>query len=391
MKTIRLVSLASVLGALIVGAACGEDEALVRPRLDTGLDASTDAAGNEAGALACGAVVPTKYESAAFATNAAVELALAQRVAELEATMNSAEGASDAGVPAAADLKAIYNAGSPSLRAVSTTFAQTTLDGYLDAFEAALGKEWKPEDAEQDGGASEGGKYGDHHFSKTGVDLRAAAPKVLLGGALYNHVLGLVAAPVTEATVDRLLAAFGASTALAGRTDADAGAEADELIAGYASQRDDKSSAAPGPYRKVRTALLTMKAATAAGDKCNAERDAAVATFLSEWERATYATAIHYLDEAARTAADPLKGSNALHAFGEALGFIESFKGLPAEKRRITDPQIDALLTKIGTATAYKLVTGAGDRALKLNEAINDIALYQGFTPAEVEAFRKSF
>lgn len=391
MKTIRLVSLASVLGALLVGAACGEDEALVRPRLDTGLDAaSTDASGNEAGTLACGAVVPTQYESAAFATNAAVELALGQRVAELEATMKSTEGASDAGVPAA-DLKAIYNAGSPSLRAVSTTFAQTTLDGYFDAFEAALGKEWKPEDAEQDGGGAEGGKYGDHHFSKAGVDLRAAAPKVLLGGALYNHVLGLVAAPVTEATVDRLLAAFGASTAFAHRTDADAGAGADELIAGYASQRDDKASPTPGPYRKIRTALLTMKAATAAGEKCNAERDAAVATFLSEWERTTYATAIYYLDQAARTAADPLKGSNALHAFGEALGFIESFKGLPAEKRRISDAQIDALLAKIGTATAYKLVTGAGDRALKLNEAINDIALYQGFTPAEVEAFRKSF
>ena len=389
MKTIRLVSLASVLGALIVGAACGEDEALVRPRLDTGLDASTDASGNEAGTLACGAVVPTKYESAAFATNAAVELALAQRVAELEASMKSTEGASDAGAPAAADLKATYNAGSPSLRAVSTTFAQTTLDRYFDEFEAALGKEWKPEDAEQDGGAAEGGKYGDHHFSKAGVDLRAAAPKVLLGGALYNHVLGLVAAPLTEATVDRLLAAFGASTALAGRTDADADAE--ELIAGYASQRDDKSSATPGPYRKIRTALLTMKAATAAGDKCNAERDAAVATFLSEWERTTYATAIYYLDQAALTAADPLKGSNALHAFGEALGFIESFKGLPAEKRKISDAQIDALLAKIGTATAYRLVTGAGDRALKLNEAINDIALYQGFTPAEVEAFRKSF
>ena len=52
---------------------------------------------------------------------------------------------------------------------------------------------------------------------------------------------------------------------------------------------------------------------------------------------------------------------------------------------------LDALLAKIGAATAYKLVTGAGDRALKLNEAINDIALYQAFTPAEVEAFRKSF
>lgn len=388
MKTIRLVSLASVFGALIVGAACGEDEALVRPRLD----ASTDASSDDAGALACGAVLPATYESAEFATNAAVELALAKRVAELDAAMKPTEGASDAGASAAAtDLKAIFNAGSPSLRAVSTTFAQTTLDGYFDAFEAAIGKEWEPTDAEQDGGGAEGGAFGDHHFSRTGVDLGAAAPKVLLGGALYNHVLGLVAAPVTEATVDRLLAAFGASTALAGRTDADAGAEADTLLAAYASQRDDRSSETPGSYRKIRTALLTMKAAAAAGEKCNAERDAAVAAFLLEWERATYATAIHYLDLAARTAVDPLKGPDALHAFGEALGFIESFKELPAERRKITDAQIDALLTKIGAETAYKLVTGAGDRVVKLNEAISDVALYEGFTPAEIEAFRRSF
>ena len=63
-----------------------------------------------------------------------------------------------------------------------------------------------------------------------------------------------------------------------------------------------------------------MKAATAAGEKCNAERDAAVATFLSEWERTTYATAIYYLNAAALTAIDPQKGSNALHAFGESVG-----------------------------------------------------------------------
>lgn len=391
MKTIRLLSLASCVAALIVGVACGDDDALVRPRLDAGDDGASpaDAAG-EAGTLACGATVPTRYESASFASNAAVEIALAQRFEELGAKMTATEGSSDAGA-ASSELKAVYNAGSPSLRAVSSTTAQTTVDEYFDAFEAALGKTWAPADAEADGGAPSGGKYGDYHFSPSGVDLREATSKTLLGGALYNHVLGLVAAPVTEATIDRLLAAFGASMALAGAPGADGGDGADKLIAEYAARRDDETSASPGPYRKIRAALLTMKAAVPAGEKCKTELDAAVATFLSEWERTTYATAIFYLNAAALNAADPLNGSNALHAFGEALGFIQSFKGLPADKRKITDAQIDALLTKTGAATAYKLVTGAGDRALKLNEAINDIALYQGFTSAEVEAYRKNF
>lgn len=391
MKTIRLLSLASCVAALVVGVACGDDEALVRPRLDAGTDgASLADAGDEAGTLACGATVPTRYESATFAANAAVEIALAQRFEEIGAKMKATEGSSDAGV-ASSELKAVYNEGSPSLRAVSTTPAQAAVDEYFDAFEAALGKTWAPADAEDDGGAASGGKYGDFHFSPTGIDLRETAQKTLLGGALYNHVLGLVAAPVTEATIDRLLAAFGASTALGSTPGADGGAGADKLIAEYASRRDDRASETPGPYRKIRTALLTMKAAVPAGEKCKTELDAAVATFLSEWERTTYATAIFYLNAAALTAADPLKGSDALRAFGEALGFIQSFRGLPSDKRKITDAQIDAVLGKIGATTAYKLVTGAGDRALRLNEAINDIALYQGFTPAEVEAYRKNF
>jgi hypothetical protein len=370
--------------------ACGDDDALVRPRLDGGVDAQAASDAGSDAALACGAELPATYESAGFATNAAVEIALAQRFEEIEAKMKATEGASDAGATSA-ELKAIYNSGAPSLRALSTTPAQATVDGYFDAFEAAIGKTWAPEDAEQDGGAASGGKYGNYHFSATGVDLREAAQKTLLGGALFNRVLGLIASPVTEATADSLLAAFGASPTVIDGRDPEAGADANKLIAEYASRRDDKASAAPGPYRKIRTALLTMKAAIVAGPRCNADRDAAIATFLSEWERTTYATAIFYLNSAALAAADPQKKPQALHSFGEALGFIQSFKGLPTEKRKILDSQIDALLTKIGADSPYKLVTAAGDRALKLNEAINDIALYEGFTPAEVEAFRKNF
>jgi hypothetical protein len=392
MKTFRLVSLASCLGALLVSAACGDDDALVRPRLDAGSDAPSGVvsdAGNEAG-LGCGAELPVAYESAGFATNAAVELALAQQFDAIETKMRATEGASDAGATSA-ELKAIYNTGAPSLRSLSTTSAQSAIDGYFEAFEVAVGKTWRPEDAEQEGGAAAGGKYGDYHFSKTGVDLREAAQKTMLGGAFFNRVLGLVASPVTASgTVDSLLAAFGADPTSLNAAD-DAGADAYKLIAEYARRRDDKASATPGPYRTMRTALLTMKAAIGAGAKCDADRDQAVTTFLSQWERATYGTAIYYLNAAALAAADPMKGPQALHAFGEALGFIQSFKELPTGRRKIADAQIDALLVKIGAETPYKLVTSPGDRALKLNEAINDIGLYEGFTAAEIDAFRTNF
>ncbi|MBX3232800.1 MAG: hypothetical protein KIT84_43770 [Labilithrix sp.] len=391
---------AAVLSALGGGAfACGDEEATVRPRLDGGgideLDgAPNDEGGPGTGALACGAALPETFESVGFATNAAVELALGQRVRELDAAMAATEGTSTA-VETAANLGAIFNAGAPSLRTVATTFTQTTVDGYLTAFGAAGGKTWEPTDAEADGGAATGGKYGQLFYeSPVGVDLRAAIGKALLGGALYNHVLGLVAAPVSaDATVDRLVAAFGASPALANRTDLDAGVDGDRLLAELASKRDDKSLPAPGIYRRMRTAILTMKGGLVDATKCRADIDGAVATFLLEWERATYASAIYSLAAAgvAAATADPTKGPVALHAYGDALGLIQSFKGLPADKRRITDAQIDALLTKIGADTPYRLVTSPGTRVLALGEAINDIALYEGFDAAAVEAFRKSF
>src|SRR5438876_381249 len=76
----------------------------------------------------------------------------------------------------------------------------------------AVGKTWSPDLPESEAGAPTGGKYGgDAIVSSIGLDLRTATEKVVLGGALYNHALVLVSGPVTQATVDRLLAIFGAS------------------------------------------------------------------------------------------------------------------------------------------------------------------------------------
>jgi hypothetical protein len=382
MKLVVSVAAAAAGAALLVMAACGEDEGLVRERLDgSSVEASVSGDG---GTLACGLPLPTQYASTAFETNAKVEKDLAAHIEAIEAKMKATEG--DAGVSVtAAELKAVYNEGAPSLRAVSTTEAQTALDGYFDAYGEAVGKTWTPDAAEKDGGAATGGQYGSYHVSKTGLDLREATAKTLLGGALYNHVLGIAAAPITDASVDRLLAAFGATPALANRSDDDAGADADRLIAEYASKRDDKAGAI-ATYRKVKKALLTMKAAATQPDKCKADLDAAVSVFLREWERASYATAIYYLNAASLAAADPAKGPEALHAFAEAYGFIAAFKGLPADKRKIQDSQIDALLAKVGQP--WELIKNPGTQALKLKGVIDDITLVESFTPDEVDAFK---
>ena len=379
-------------GAALAASACGDETALVRPRLNgNGLDGAVGPLGEGGTGLACGAAVPVSYVSANFAANAAVELAFAQHVTDLDTAMSNTEGSSTA-VATTADLGGIFNAGLPSLRSVSTTDGQTLMDGYLAAFGAAAGKTWQPTDAAKDGGAATGGKYQALFYeSPIGVDIRQAVDNALLGTALYNHVLGITAAPITDVSVDQLLASFGASEALANTTDVDAGGNGDRLIAALASKRDDKSSPTPGIYRQMKTALLTMKAAVAAGDRCKSDLDAAVATFLIGWEHATYASAIFSLNAAATTAADPTKGALALHSLGAAIGLVESFKGLPADKRKITDSQIELILTTMSADTPYELITAPGTRVLALTDAINGIALYEGFDTASVETYKQSF
>ncbi len=46
-------------------------------------------------------------------------------------------------------------------------------------------------------------------FSATGVDLRAATEKVLINGSLYNYALVLASGPMSQGTIDRLLAVYG--------------------------------------------------------------------------------------------------------------------------------------------------------------------------------------
>src|SRR5262245_43699795 len=90
-----LSSVVSVaVGSAFVGVARGDDDALVRQRLASGGEASpTGDASAEAGTLGCGVPIPTTYQSAAFATNAAIEIALAQHFRAVEEKMKETEGA----------------------------------------------------------------------------------------------------------------------------------------------------------------------------------------------------------------------------------------------------------------------------------------------------------
>jgi len=396
MRKLRILSFVVLLGSVGASiAGCDEEENIVRLRPDGGPDAGLDAE-TGTGMLACGVTVPTSYESPSFAVNAKEELDLRARLGELDAKMKSAEGAGTA-VVTGPELQAIFTMGAPNLRSIATAAAQARVDDYLSTFggiAVAGGKTWVPANAQPDTGLPMGGKYENANIvSGVGVDLRETVAKTLLGGALYNHAVALATGAVTEATVDRLLAVYGATPKLANRTDADAGAdEKDELVAAFASRRDNKAAQALGPYRKIRGALLVAKGAAAGGDKCRADLDAALSVYFLQWEKASYATAIFYLNAAATYAtASPVKGPPALEAFGQALGIVQSFKGVPQDRRKITDVQIDAILDRIGAASPYKLISESSTRVVAFNTAYQDIGAVYGLTQTEIEDAKKDY
>ena len=386
-------------GASAAIAACGDDDnQVVRTRNDGGTDATTPE-GGAPNTLACGVAIPTTYDSANFAVNAKAELDLKETLVSIGDKMKTAEGPTPLTVTTA-DLQAIFMAGVPSLRSIATAYTQVTVDTYLAQFGESATRTWKPEDVEADGGADggsdggvpTGGKYDNASIlNAVGVDLREATEKILIGGALYNYALALAGGAITEATVDRLLALYGSTPALLNATDGDAGADENELIAEYASKRDSKVGA-PGGYRKIRTALLVMKAAAANGDKCRVDFDGAVKIYFLEWEKAAFATVIYYLNQAATHAtAIPAKGQLALHAYGEALGFAQSFKGIPQDRRKITDVQVDAILARIGATTPYLLVTRTGERVVAFNTAFQEIGAIYGMTQTDIEDAKKAY
>jgi len=401
MRKFRKLSVVLALGAAAAIAACGDDDNnIVRERPDAAItttDASLDGPlETGTGALSCGVTVPTTYDSPNFALNAKEELDLKARFGELEDKMKTAEGTGTA-VVTAAELTAIFTAGTPSLRSIATAAGQARVDEYITQFGAiavAGGKTWTPADALAEGGAPSGGKYGGTYiFSATGVDLREGIAKILLGSTFYSHALALSTGAITEATVDRLLASFGATTKLANRTDADAGVdEKDELVAEYAARRDSKTGTPLGPYRKIKGALLVAKAAAAGGEKCRTDLDAALKVYFLEWEKASYLTALFYLNAAATSAsANPVKGPQALHGYGEASGFIQSFRGIPQDRRKITDAQIDKLLDLVGAATPYRLITNTAERLVAFNSAFQEIGAIYGLTQTEIEEAKKSY
>lgn len=399
MRSFRLGLLASSFVALLAVAACGDDDNVVRERPEAGAgDATADGPTGEAGPTStCGIEIPATYASAAYDTNAAVELQLRKQFDAFLQPMKDAETAftnvADGGAPPAPigkpQLNALYSTGTPSIRSISTPFYQGKVDVWLQEYEDAFkDAEYAPVDPPLAG--DKGGVYGKWIFNARGVDLRQAMEKGTYISGFYNHAIAVTAAGApTEATIDRLVAAFGAHPTFPG--DPAAAQNKDVNSASYAARRS-RDPNATGPYVKIKAALIKAKASIAVGEKCNQDRDAALKVFFSEWERSNYATVVFYFNDIIKKLG-AVDSSVSMHSYGECLGFIGGFRDVPQASRIITDAQIDGLLQTAlapngGSTDGYKIHTSSGAAGAALQQVISDIKGIYGFTDAEINAFK---
>jgi hypothetical protein len=402
-----------------VAAACSDDDhsVTVRPSGDAGRDVYVPPVTPDGSSCALG-TLPTEYTSAAYDTNAKAELDLRTKFAELLKPFTDNETlAADAGAgtqKTKASLDALWN-GTPSVKAITTTYYQGRINGWLTGYETASGAGSINTEMEIVGAAADagppanGGYYGPRGFVFDGslVDLKQALEKGSYTAAFFNHATGIVAGGnLTEASIDRLIAAWGAHASFQNNHEVKAGATAttrDIQSAGYAARRTPKDGRT-GPYLRAKAALIKAKAAIAAGASCNAERGPALKDFFLEWEKGTYATVVYYfsteivakLSPSAPAADNALAWANIFHSHGECIGFLAGFKTTPQAYRKITDAQIDSLLTKalVPEGQAAKIVelkTAPPTSVVSLNSALAEIKTIYGFTEEEMTSFKQNF
>ncbi|GAB4125658.1 MAG: hypothetical protein OHK0045_10120 [Raineya sp.] len=339
--------------------------------------------------------IPTSYDGTNFASNATTQRNLLSQLAAL--TAEAQRGRNVANTVSKSALDNLFNAGNPSLANVVTAYFKGRLEGtggWLDELAKASGNTYTP--APPSGG--QGGVFGGYLLDENGLEIEQLIEKGQFGATLYKHATDLIAAEnFTEATTDQLLAIFGATPNFSNSGSNNIAADVrDRAMANYAARRSDINDN-NSLYLQIKNQFIKLQAAIRAGADYNKERNEALAEIKLLWEKVNAATAINYCHSVIATLSqtnptDAQKGS-ALHALGEAIGFIHGFRTIPQAHKKITDAQIDEILQLFnapqnGTPTCYLFVTDAVNQLPKLSQVINKLKDIYGFSNAEIEAFK---
>ncbi len=330
--------------------------------------------------------VPTTYESTNYESNASTELSVRSNLSGLVAKMQVGRTGSRVNE---SELLTAFNEGTPSLQSITTSYYSEKVPTWLAELAKASGGSFDPITAP----IGNGGVYGNYLFDENGLEIEQVVEKGLFGAALYNHALTIIKADnISAADIDRLVAIFGAHPSFP-NSDA-TGQNKDVFAAKYAARRDKNDG--NGLYTAIKTNLITAKAAIEKGQDYNQDRDKALSDFRYNWEKSNMATVINYLlgtisklNAANVTDADR---ASALHAYGEAVGFVHGWKGVSGNDKAISDAEIDQILEYMnapadGNVTSYVFITDSFNQLPKLQLAIDKLQQIYKFTAQDMIDF----
>jgi Domain of unknown function (DUF4856) len=338
--------------------------------------------------------IPDVYDGSLFANHTTAETSIRL---QLEALVTEIKrGRATNTILSGKTLSDLYNVGNPSLKSITTPYYVSRIEGagnWLEELANASGTLYAP-----GAPAGKGGTFGGYLFEENGLELEQMVEKGLFGAALYHQATVLMQGEITPATVDRLVHLYGAHPDFPNTPTAGKATNPDKFMAGYAARRDKNDG--KGLYSQVKQAFIKLQAAVKAEDDYAVERDEALATIRTTWEKANAATVINYCHSVVATmsATAPTDNDKAksLHAYGECVGFLHGWRTIPQGYKALSDAEIDELLVLLnapynGTPTSYKFATAPVNELPKLLQVIDKLKAKFGFTAQEVEDFKKNW
>ncbi len=339
-------------------------------------------------------VVASNYDGSAYVANTNTQFAVRSSLEAL--TTEIKKGRTAGAILQFSTLSGLYTAGTPSLKSITTTYYDGRVDGsgnFLNELANASGTGYTPGVT-----AGQGGTFGGYLFDENGLEMEQMVEKGLFGAALYNHAVGLIQGTVTEATIDQLLAIYGAHPDFSNTPTAAKATNPDKFMANYAARRDKNDGA--GLYSQTKNEFLKAQSAVKAGADYNTERDEALLAIRNNWEKVNFATVINYCHSVISTMSgtnptDAQKAS-ALHAYGECVGFVHGWRTIPQDYKLITDAEIDEILVLLnapynGVPTSYTFITDPLNQLPKLTQIIQKLQTKYQFTNQEIEDFKKNW
>ena len=332
--------------------------------------------------------IPAAYPATDFAANTAVE----REIYADYAALVSAMAAGNTGANVSGDqLVVLLSELAPS----TTTFFATVAPMYAEQLDLASGGTYDPRQLPAQNG--EGGVYENRLFDETGLEVKEVIEKGLFAALMYNHAATILSkSSVTAADIDRVVAIYGATPAF--RNSDQSEDQADQYCAKYAARRDKNDGA--GPYTSFRDAAKKARAAASAGPAYQNELTDGISGMRRHWERSQMGTVINYLYAASQkwsvtspTNADIASG---MHAYGEAIGFLMGWKGIPANSKIITDAKIDELLGLLRVSTTspsscYQFWQNPASTLGDLQTVMSQLQIIYGFSDAEMIDFRTNW